>query len=104
MGLSGDVVLRRVVLQRLVAQGVRGVTLVIGDAHPGLGQAIKEVFLERPGNAFPTTVLCLFGALLAAQNDEWSVADHRYRSETAMHKLVIQAEEEVPAQLEQWTA
>ena len=48
--------------------------------------------------------LCLCGALLATQNDEWSVANHRYRSETAMHKLVIQAEEEVLAQLEQWTA
>ena len=29
-------------------------------------------------------VLRPFGACLAAQNDEWSVADHRYRSETAM--------------------
>ena len=84
MGLSGDVVLRWEFLQRLVAQGVRGVTLVIGDAHPGLGPAVKEVFLERRGNAFPTTALCLFGAFLAEHNDDWSVADHRYRSETAM--------------------
>jgi transposase-like protein len=32
-------------LQGLVARGVRGVRLVISDAHPGLKQAIKEVFV-----------------------------------------------------------
>lgn len=32
-------------LQGLVARGVRGVKLVTSDAHPGLKQAIKEVFV-----------------------------------------------------------
>jgi len=32
-------------LQGLVARGVRGIKLVISDAHVGLKQAIKEVFL-----------------------------------------------------------
>jgi transposase-like protein len=44
-GLSEDVVLWREFLQGLVARGVRGVKLVISDAHPGLKQAVKEVFL-----------------------------------------------------------
>jgi transposase-like protein len=45
IGLSEDVILWREFLQRLVARGVRGVKLVISDAHPGLKQAVKEVFL-----------------------------------------------------------
>src|SRR5437764_998957 len=45
IGLSEDVVLWREFLQGLVARGVRGVKLVISDAHPGLKQAVKEVFL-----------------------------------------------------------
>lgn len=32
-------------LESLVARGVRGVKLVVSDAHPGLKQAIAEVFL-----------------------------------------------------------
>ncbi|MHB0877724.1 MAG: IS256 family transposase [Anaerolineae bacterium] len=32
-------------LQSLVARGVRGVKLVVSDAHPGLKQAIAEVFV-----------------------------------------------------------
>jgi putative transposase len=32
-------------LQGLVARGVRGVRLVVSDAHPGLRQAIEEVFV-----------------------------------------------------------
>jgi putative transposase len=35
----------RAFLQRLVARGVRGVRLVVSDAHPGLKQAIREVFV-----------------------------------------------------------
>jgi transposase-like protein len=35
----------RTFLQSLMARGVRGVRLVISDAHPGLKQAIAEVFL-----------------------------------------------------------
>ncbi len=35
----------RTFLQGLVARGVRGVRLVISDAHPGLKQAIAEVFV-----------------------------------------------------------
>jgi putative transposase len=45
VGLSEDVVLWRAFLQGLVARGLRGVKLVISDAHVGLKQAIKEVFL-----------------------------------------------------------
>jgi putative transposase len=35
----------RAFLQSLVARGVRGVRLVVSDAHPGLKQAIREVFV-----------------------------------------------------------
>ena len=35
----------RAFLQSLVARGVRGVQVVISDAHPGLKQAIREVFV-----------------------------------------------------------
>ncbi len=35
----------RAFLQQLVARGVRGVRLVVSDAHPGLKQAIREVFV-----------------------------------------------------------
>ncbi len=45
VGLREDVVVWREFLQGLVARGVRGVKLVISDAHVGLKQAIKEVFL-----------------------------------------------------------
>jgi transposase-like protein len=45
IGLSEDVAVWRAFLQGLVARGVRGVRLVISDAHPGLKQAVKEVFL-----------------------------------------------------------
>jgi transposase-like protein len=45
VGLSEDVVLWRAFLQDLVARGVRGVKLVTSDAHPGLQQAIAEVFV-----------------------------------------------------------
>jgi transposase-like protein len=207
VGLSEDVVLWREFLQRLVARGLRGVKLVLSDAHTGLTQAIKEVFLgaswqrcrvhfmrnvlarvpkgaqalvaatvrtifAQPNRAaaetqllqvgealqtrFPTVaqllleaegdiltfydfppehrrqiystnplerlnkelkrrsvvvgifpnrgaVLRLFGALLAEQNDEGLVG-HRYFSETSLRKLFIQAEEEIPAQLEEQTA
>lgn len=43
--LSEDVALWREFLQGLVARGVRGVQLVISDAHVGLKQAIREVFV-----------------------------------------------------------
>lgn len=45
VGLSEDVALWRAFLQDLVARGVRGVQLVTSDAHPGLKQAIREVFV-----------------------------------------------------------
>jgi putative transposase len=45
IGLREDVVVWREFLQGLVARGVRGVKLVISDAHLGLKQAITEVFL-----------------------------------------------------------
>lgn len=42
---SGEqVVFWRAFLQSLVARGIRGVRLVVSDAHPGLRQAIGEVF------------------------------------------------------------
>src|SRR6058998_2309492 len=37
------VVFWRAFLQSLVARGMHGVRLVVSDAHPGLGQAIREV-------------------------------------------------------------
>lgn len=40
-----DVACWRTFLQSLVARGVRGVQLVISDAHPGLKQAVREVFV-----------------------------------------------------------
>ena len=43
-----------------------------------------------------STRLRLFGALLAAQNDEWLVAGHRYMSEMSLRKLSMQSEEELP--------
>jgi putative transposase len=45
IGLSEDVELWRAFLQGLVARGVRGVQLVVSDAHAGLKQAIREVFV-----------------------------------------------------------
>ncbi len=42
---SEDLERWRAFLQGLVARGVRGVRLVISDAHPGLKQAIREVFV-----------------------------------------------------------
>ena len=45
VGLSEDVVLWRTFLQGLIARGLRGVQLVISDAHVGLKQAIGEVFV-----------------------------------------------------------
>jgi putative transposase len=45
VGLSEDAALWRAFLQDLVARGVRGVRLVTSDAHPGLKQAIAEVFV-----------------------------------------------------------
>jgi transposase-like protein len=45
VGLSEDVALWRAFLQDLVARGVRGVQLVVSDAHQGLKQAIREVFV-----------------------------------------------------------
>jgi putative transposase len=45
VGLSEDVVLWRTFLQSLVGRGLKGVQLVISDAHPGLKQAIREVFV-----------------------------------------------------------
>ena len=45
VGVSEDVALWRAFLQDLVARGVRGVRLVTSDAHPGLKQAVAEVFV-----------------------------------------------------------
>jgi putative transposase len=45
VGLSEDVALWRALFQRLVGRGLQGVQLVISDAHPGLKQAIREVFV-----------------------------------------------------------
>jgi len=42
---SEDLERWRAFLQDLVARGVRGVRLVVSDAHPGLKQAIREVFV-----------------------------------------------------------
>jgi putative transposase len=44
LGPSADGALGRAFLQRLGARGLRGVRLVISDAHRGLKQAIRDVF------------------------------------------------------------
>ena len=44
-GLSEQVSVWRTFLQQLVGRGVQGVQLVISDAHAGLTQAIREVFV-----------------------------------------------------------
>jgi putative transposase len=45
VGVSEDTVLWREFLQGLVGRGLRGVQLVISDAHPGLKAAIAQVFV-----------------------------------------------------------
>jgi putative transposase len=45
VGLSEDLVLWRAFLQGLVGRGLRGVQLVISDAHRGLKEAIAQVFV-----------------------------------------------------------
>lgn len=45
VGVSEDQVLWREFLQGLVGRGLRGVQLVISDAHPGLKAAITQVFV-----------------------------------------------------------
>lgn len=45
IGLSEDVEFWREFTQGLIARGLRGVKLVISDAHRGLKQAIREVFV-----------------------------------------------------------
>src|SRR5215203_989348 len=45
IGLSEDVALWRAFFQGLVGRGLQGVQLVISDAHAGLTQAIREVFV-----------------------------------------------------------
>jgi len=45
VGNTEDVVFWRAFFQSLVARGLRGVQLVISDAHAGLKQAIAEVFV-----------------------------------------------------------
>jgi transposase-like protein len=45
VGLSEDVALWRSFFQSLVGRGLTGVQLVISDAHAGLKQAIREVFV-----------------------------------------------------------
>lgn len=45
VGLSEDVALWRSFFQSLVARGLHGVQLVISDAHAGLKQASREVFV-----------------------------------------------------------
>lgn len=49
IGLSEDVAFWREFPQSLVARGVRGVQRVISDAHRGLKQAIREVFVGATG-------------------------------------------------------
>ena len=51
VGLSEDVAFWREFFQGLVARGLRGVQLVISDAHPGLKRAIRKCSWARPGSA-----------------------------------------------------
>jgi transposase-like protein len=45
VGMSEDLVLWRAFLQGLVGRGLRGVQLVVSDAHRGLKEAIAQVFV-----------------------------------------------------------
>jgi putative transposase len=60
VGLSEDVALWRAFMQGLVARGLRGVKLVISDAHVGLKQAIKEVFLGAAWQRCPRSATIPF--------------------------------------------
>jgi putative transposase len=62
VGLSEDVALWRAFFQGLVGRGLHGVQLVISDAHAGLIQAIREVFV---GAAWPRCRVHFMRNLLA---------------------------------------
>jgi putative transposase len=61
-GRSEDVELGRRFFQSLVGRGLKGGELVISDAHPGLQQAIREVFV---GAAWPRCRVHFMRNLLA---------------------------------------
>jgi transposase-like protein len=56
-------------LRKLARRGLRGVKLVISDAHEGLKAAITKVLHATWQR---------FGAILLEQNDEWAVQRARY--------------------------
>src|SRR5438045_4568036 len=62
VGLCEDVAFWREFFKSLVARGLRGVQLVISDAHPGLKRAISEVFV---GAAWQRRCLHFMRTLLA---------------------------------------
>src|SRR5947208_1632501 len=69
-------------LKSLARRGLRGVKLVISDAHEGLKAAIRR----------------LIGAVLLEQTDEWQL-QHRYMQVEVMAELVTAPEATDPRQI-----
>ena len=79
--------------------GLRGVQLVISDAHTGLQAAIRQVlqgaswqccrvhFMRNLLVHVPKPAQRLVGAVLMEYNDEWAAFPRRYFSHTSMEKL-----------------
>jgi putative transposase len=98
----------RAFLQTLVARGLRGVRLVVSDAHPGLTQAIQEVFL---GAAWQRCRVHFMRNLLArvAKRDQATVAAlvrtifqqaNRQEAEAALERVVDALMKPYPAVVE----
>lgn len=117
VGLSEDVALWRTFLQGLVGRGLSGVRLVISDAHTGLKQAVREVFvgaswqrcrvhfLRNVLARVPKTAMAMVGAAVrtvfeqpdraAAQTQIAHVCELLHERFPAVVALLGEAEEEI---------
>jgi len=117
VGLSEDLVLWRAFLQSLVGRGLAGVRLVISDAHTGLKQAVREVFvgaswqrcrvhfLRNVLARVPKTAMAMVGATVrtvfeqadrtAAQTQLAHVCTILQEKFPAVVALLVEAEEEL---------